>query len=1163
MDTVACPACGEENPARFRLCGFCGTSLAPVAETIVCSGCGEENPSKFRLCGFCGTPLAAGTVAGPGATVAPRSGAGATPAAAPASVAPPSLNATAGGDASPMGSLLAAARPQPAAVAAVLPAQEVRKFVTLVFTDLKDSTALTGSIDAEAMNEIKARYFSSMAVEIERHGGKVEKNIGDAIMAVFGLIRAHEDDALRAVRAAFGMQQALERLNADLEQFYGVRITNRTGVNTGEIVANTDPDADQNLATGDAVNVAARLEQNAPAGEILIGEVTYELVRNHVEVERLELTLKGKPEPVPAFRLIDVRAEPIAQPAAAAAPFVGREAEVDALEAAFADVVASRTTRLVTVIGDAGVGKTRLISDVIGRIKDAATVFRGRCLAYGDGITFWPLVEIVRSAARIGEDDSQEAARGKVAALLPADEPDRDAIVDRVASAVGLAATSFPVAELFWGARKLLEAQAADRPVALVIDDIHSAEATFLELLDHLVESVHDAPVLILCSARPELVDVHGDWLATAGVGRIDLAPLGTADVMAMIDRLLEGTELTAETRDKVVAAAEGNPLYVEQMVSMLRERDPGGDVVVPPTISALLAARLDGLSRQERAVVDPAAVIGLVFPAAAIAQLVPEMLRPQVDDHLAALDRKQFVHPLTAEADDEAFRFHHILVRDAAYQSLLKRARATLHERFVEWAEPVNRERGRETEFEEILGYHLEQAVRYRSELGPLDAQGRGLAARASAKLASAGRRAFARGDTPAACNLLRRAAALLGEDDPVRIELVGELADALMEEGSFDEAATTVAQAADGAARIGDERLAARAVLGRRTLDLHVSEVALTEESIADAMKTIPVFEAAGDRAGSARAWRLLMIIHGTTGAYDRAAEAARQVVDLASAAGDMRLAARGAVGYAVTALHGATPAAEALRECAELAEEVTGDRKAEAVILGVLAQLHAMEGRFDRARDLYRRAFAMLADLGPSVTAASTSTESSRVELLAGDVVAAERELRRDDETLAALGDRFYRSTVSAMLAGVLDLQGNLDEAERMSETSEALSDDDDVVSQVLWRVARARVRARQGRATEADELINRAIELTGQTVDITLQADVLVDRATILRLTGRDGETRDPLTTALALYERKGDLVSAARVEALLAEGAAAAEPRQAAVPSDAGVDALAG
>jgi class 3 adenylate cyclase/tetratricopeptide (TPR) repeat protein len=1112
VDSVRCPSCGEENPAKFRLCGFCGTSLVPAPETITCANCGEENPARFRLCGFCGTPLAAASPAA-GQTAASSS------VAVPAT--PPALAADA---------------------AIVLPPTEVRKFVTLVFTDLKDSTALTGSIDAEAMNEIKARYFGSMAVEIERHGGKVEKNIGDAIMAVFGLIRAHEDDALRAVRAAFGMQKVLAALNEDLERLYGVRITNRTGVNTGEIVANTDPDADQNLATGDAVNVTARLEQNAPAGEILIGEVTYELVRKQVEVERVELTLKGKPEPVPAYRLLDVREAPAPSAVEPAAPFVGREAEMASLQAAFDGVSESRTARLVTVIGDAGVGKTRLIADFVRRVSSEATVLRGRCLAYGEGITFWPLVEVVRSAARIGEDDSPDAARTKIAALLPAATPDRDAVVDRVASAVGLSSSTHPVAELFWGARKLLEAQAAGRPLVLVVDDIHSAETTFLELLDHIVESVRGAAILIVCSARPDLADVHGEWLESGGTDRIDLAPLGTADVEAMIDRLLAGSELGPETRDRVVAAAEGNPLYVEQMISMLREHDSGGEIVVPPTISALLAARLDALSRPERAVVDPAAVIGLVFAGAAIEHLVPDAVRPTVDDHLAALDHKQFVHPLPAGGEDETFRFHHILVRDAAYQSLLKRARATLHERFVEWAEPVNRDRGRETEFEEILGYHLEQAVRYRSELGPLDEPSRALATRAAGKLGSAGRRAFGRGDTPAACNLLRRAAALLPADSPDRVELLSELADALMEEGRFDEAREVIGEAAAVAERLGDIRLQAQIRVAGRRLDLVMSEIEGSENALADATAAIEVLAAAGDDAGLARAWRLIMVIHGTRGAYDDAASAAKKVVEHARAVGDARQASRGAMGYATTALLGPTPVAEALTECEQLVEDVSGDRKAESVILGVLAQLHAMQGEFEVARDLYRRAAAMLADLGPSVASSTLSTESSRVEALAGDFEAAERELRRDDLALAAMGERYYRSTVDALLAQVLVTRGDLDEADRFSHQAEELADLDDVSSQVFWRVARARIFAQTGRPADAEALVREAIEMARGTVDIALTAGALADLAEVLVLIGRPDEAGPPLREALTLFERKGDVTSVNRVRRLLGEPA---------------------
>ena len=1123
METIACPSCGEENPSKFRLCGFCGTALVAAPETVTCAACGEENPAKFRLCGFCGTPLAAGS--------APAAAGHAGPAAPPAAMPGP-IGIT---DAA-----IAVGEPSGAfARTPVLPPSEVRKLVTLVFTDLKDSTALTGSIDAEAMNEIKARYFRTMAVEIERHGGKVEKNIGDAIMAVFGLIRAHEDDALRAVRAAHDMQRALAELNAALGRDYGVQITNRTGVNTGEIVANTDPDADQNLATGDAVNVAARLEQSAPAGEILIGEVTYELVRSHVDVERLDLTLKGKPDPVPAYRLLGVHAE-VAPAPATAAPFVGRQEEMDVLRGAFVEIAATSTARLVTVIGDAGVGKTRLIADFVTRVSKEATVFRGRCLAYGDGITFWPLVEVVRSAARISQDDSTEIARSRIADLVPADDPDRAAIVDRVASAVGLSTTSFPVAELFWGARKLLEAQAVSRPLVIVIDDIHSAEPTFLEFIAHVVGTTTDAPILLVCSARPELEDLHVGWLDLAGGERIDLRPLGSADVEAMIERLLAGVSVTDDVRSKVVAAAEGNPLYIEQMVSMLRDHGgAGGDVVVPPTIAALLAARLDALTREERAVVDPAAVIGLVFAGAAIEHLVPDAIRSTVDDHLTALDRKQFVHPLAARAEDPEFRFHHILVRDAAYQSLLKRARATLHERFVEWAEPVNRDRGRETEFEEILGYHLEQAVRYRAELGPLDEHGRTLGDRAATKLGSAGRRAFARGDLPAAANLLRRATSLLDKDAPIRIELLIDLAYVLMEDGDFAGMLETVTEAASAAERIGDERRARHAAIARSNHALFGSdEVANTAGTLEEARAAIDWFEANDDRYGATLAWRLVAAIHGTAGRYEEAAEANQRVIAAAREIGDARMAARGAIGYAISSLHGPTPVDEALRRCEELRTEVAGDRKAEAIIRLVSGLLHAMRGDAVRAKDLAVQARTSLLELGPSVTASTTSIEAAQIAFLAGDPASADADLGRDLADLEAIGERYYRSTIAGLHARARLALGDADGALASAILSRTLADPDDSEAQILWRSAEAQVRALRGEGDEAIRMATEAVDLAAQTVDLVLHADALADLGEVLIHAERRDDAGPPLREALALYERKGATAAVARVRRIL-------------------------
>jgi class 3 adenylate cyclase/tetratricopeptide (TPR) repeat protein len=1119
VETVACPSCGEENPSRFKLCGFCGTALAPIPETVICSNCGEENPSKFRLCGFCGTPLATATVAPTAAagTAAPPPAPTGAPAAPPPPVAPP--------DATP--------------VAVALPAQEVRKFVTLVFTDLKDSTALTASIDAEAMNEIKARYFSSMAAEIERHGGHVEKNIGDAIMAVFGRIRANEDDALRGVRAAAGMVSKLIELNDDFERFYGVRLTVRTGVNTGEVVASTDESATMNLATGDAVNVAARLEQNAPANEVLIGEITYALVRDYVEAERLELTLKGKAEPVPAYRLLGVLA-PTATPIHEDSPFIGREYEMDILGGSYAEAVEQRGARIVTVIGDAGVGKSRLIGDFTRRKSKDASIVRGRCLAYGDGITFWPLTEIVRQAAKIADDDTPEAARAKIAGLVE-DAADREAIADRVAAAVGLSTGSFAVSDLFWGARRLLESQAVNRPLVVVVDDIHWAEETFLDFLAHLVKAVKDRPILIVCSARPEFLTAQAEWSQGASVELIDLQPLGSADVETMIDRLLGDAELSADVRTRVVEAAEGNPLYIEQMVSMVQEHG-GGDIVVPPTINALLAARLDNLTREERAVVEPASVIGLVFAEAAVEAMVPLGLQLTVPDHLSDLDRKQFVHPLPVD-EDPLFRFHHILVRDAAYQSLLKRARATLHERFVAWAEPVNRERGREAEFEEILGYHLEQAVRYRSELGPLDSSGRELAGRAADKLGSAGLRAYGRGDNPAAANLLRRATILLDADSPQRTELAVQLAYVFLQDGEFAESLTAINEAADAAERTGNVRLARHADIARHSHTLYGSEEAANSAAIlADTKQAIEWFESEGDPVGALSAWQLLAALHGTAGRYEEAAAANLRVIALAPGAGDRRARVAGVVGYAVSSLHGPTPVAEAIRECEALASDVAGDRRAEAILLGFIGQLYALAGDFSGARERTDRGRAMLVELGGSVFALTTSIGAGRIALLADDPAEAEALLSHDLASLEAIGERYFRSTVAGLHAHALVAMGDLDRAAASAALALELADPDDLEAQILWRSAEAKVSARRGAADEAMRLATEAVELAAQTVDIVLHADALVDLGMVMGTLGRDAEAGPPIREALQLYERKGAIAAIARARRML--GAAA-------------------
>ena len=375
---------------------------------VICPSCGEENPDRFRLCGFCGTPLVAAS--------APR---------------------------------------------------EMRKLVTVVFSDLEGSTTLGDKLDSEVVREVLARYFEEMRIVLEAHGGTVEKYIGDAIMAVFGLPATHEDDALRAVRAAADMQTALEALNEELHRRWGVRLTHRTGVNTGEVVAGDT--GGQALATGDVVNVAARLEQAAPPLGILIGESTYRLVRDAAEIEPVgKLELKGKPEPVPAYRVFAMR-EAGHDRGADGRPLVGRERELASLAGELEQAISERTCRLVTVLAAAGLGKSRLTQEFAESIKDSARTARGRCLPYGRGITFWPLTEVVRQVAGISEDDPPDVARGKLAACLP----DADDALERVASAVGLSEQQFPVEELFWGTRKLFEALAEEKPLVIFFEDVH------------------------------------------------------------------------------------------------------------------------------------------------------------------------------------------------------------------------------------------------------------------------------------------------------------------------------------------------------------------------------------------------------------------------------------------------------------------------------------------------------------------------------------------------------------------------------------------------------------------------------------------------------------------------------------------------------------------
>jgi class 3 adenylate cyclase/tetratricopeptide (TPR) repeat protein len=1071
-----------------------GEAIVPEAAPgmRICPSCGEQSPEQMRLCTTCGASLTA--------TIA----------------------------------------------------RESRRVVTIVFAMPKVHSLSGESPGPEIMRDVMSRYFEGMRGALERHGGTVEKFIGDAVMAVFGLPVRHEDDALRGVRAAADMQVALDALNPDFRREYGLELSNHIGVNSGEVIAG-DAATAQRMVTGDAVNTAARLEQAANSGEVVLGDLTYRLARDQIEVEFMApLELKGKAEPVPAYRLVRATAAADAE-RSHGTPFVGREEEMARLSGGLEEAIANRRARLVTVVGDAGVGKSRLIREFADAAGARAQLVRGRCLPYGDGITFWPLAEVVREAAGIAADDSPRVATRRIDRLLErGGAEDREAIVERVAAAMNLSAAQFPVAELMWGGRRFLETIAARQPVVMLVDDLHWAEATFLDFLDHLLETVENASLLILGSSRHEIAERHADWTASHESMLINLQPLSDADAAQIVEELLGSLE--ASVRARIAEVAEGNPLYVEQIVSMLVEtgaiergadgwvaRQGSGALQIPPTVQALVAARLDALQGEERAVVDPASVIGLSFPMDAVAELVDEPVRPRLGSDLDVLVAKQLVRRL--EEEDVIYRFGHQVIRDTAYGSLLKRARAALHERFVTWAERVNRERGRELEFEEILGYHLEQAYRYRESLGVIDREARDVAERAAEKLSSAGRRAFARGDTPAAASLLRRAVDLLEPSDPRRLDLIPDLGETLLTMAQFAEASIALDAALEAAQVAGDARAEARITIARMLTDLFSGEATERKDTLETANLLLSTLTELEDEGGIARAWRYLLFVHANAGRFDDMAMAAEQLMEHAGLAGEERLVRRGAAIYTTAVVLGSTPVAEAIEHCEALLERVGGDRRSEAIVFGALAQLHAMAGDFELARTLYRREQEYLESLGPSRELASTSMDSARVEVLAGDFERAEAELRRDDMELEALGERYFRSTVDGLLAMVLWQQGS-DEAERFCAKAQELADPDDTGSQIYWRLARAGLTVAQDPAA-ARRIADEAVELAASTSGPTILADALRGRADVVTLLGDRDQARRDLEEALELYHRKGDVVSAKATEQRLAGSVTAA------------------
>jgi class 3 adenylate cyclase/tetratricopeptide (TPR) repeat protein len=1008
---------------------------------LTCPSCGRENPADSRFCNACGVELA------------------------------------------PAGDT-----------------REYRKVVTVLFCDVVGSTALGESTDPEALRALLGRYFDQMKAIVERHGGTVEKFIGDAVMAVFGVPQLHEDDALRAVRAAVEMRDALPEL--------GVQA--RIGLNTGEVVVGTS----ERLATGDAVNVAARLEQSAGAGEVLLGPETARLVRDAVETEKLQLELKGKSEPLEAHRLLALHKQASAFARRLDAPLVGRERELRRLQEAFAQAVDDRSCQLFTILGVAGVGKSRLTGEFLGSVGEA-TVVRGRCLPYGEGITYWPVVEILKQLPPAAELGLDPAAVATIERLLGEDD------------SVGTGE------EIPWAVRKLLEAAARATPLVAVFDDIHWGEPTFLDLLEHVADLSREAPILLLCIARPELLDKRQGW----GGGKLNattilLEPLSSDETDELLERLLGESALEPGLQQRIRDAAEGNPLFLEEMVGLV-EDSADGEVAVPGTIQALLAARIDQLEPGERGVLERGSVEGRVFHRGAVQALSPE--ETQMETRLNGLVRKELVRPDKAQLPGEdAYRFRQLLIRDAAYEALPKATRAELHERFATWLE----EHGLGlVELDEIAGYHLEQAHRYQTELGGGDSE---LGRRAADRLAAAGRRSHTAGDDGSAANLLGRAVALAEPAGREGVERLIQLAWSLLDRGDFAEARARNEQAVALARAVGDRPLELRAECAlaflRTTTDLTLT----AEEAVALGHEAVRELEQHGDERALAAAWILVAMGENVRAHWEAVQLALEHVIEHAGRAGDRRLETDALRNLPPSFFWGPTPLSEGLPRMKALLESVRGKKALEVSAIRPVAGFYGMQGRFDEARGLLAQARAIHEELASPFDLRSLAFWTGPLELLAGDPASAEDELRSACEFFQAGGEQGLLSTLAAFLAQALYEQGRFEEAWHWVDVSREAATSDDYDAQGQRRAVEAKLLAQREKYDEAEAVAREAIEFINRSDELDPQAHIQLSLVEVLRLAGRYEDAIAALDGAIERFERKGNVVMIERTHALREE-----------------------
>jgi predicted ATPase/DNA-binding SARP family transcriptional activator len=991
---------------------------------------------------------------------------------------------------------------------------QARRPVTVLCVALHVAAGSGAALDPEAHGVVHERVVPGLTAVLERHGGQLAASDSEHLMGVFGVTTLHEDDALRAVRASLEARQALTAEASALPRHYRASLVCRFGLATGEaLVGGPGP-------LGFAGDVGARavvLAEAAGPGQIIIGPQVRQLTAGAIETD------EAGPD---RFLLRSVHASLRPLAVRLDVPLVGRSEEIRRLETAYARSAQGRATLTVTVIGEAGLGKTRLVQEFAKGLSRKARVLTGRCLPYGEGITFWPLREVVRQASG---GDSAEAIK----ALL-ASEADAAAVAEQLHRAFGSGTQGrTAAAEIFWATGRFLETLARHRPVLVVFEDVHWAEPTFLDLVESLALQPGGYPILLVCIARPELLDQRPAWVAeTDRAVCIQLAPLGEGPATALLDSVSSGQRIAPSTRARLIDTAGGNPLYLEQLTVSLSEQG-GSDIrlALPPTIQALLSARLQRLGPGATSVLARAAIVGRDFGERQVGELLPPEARGPLSRNLQALVAKGLVQrgPPGSRPTAE-YSFRHILIQEAAYRAIPKSLRAELHHRFADWLEATVGDTfpGRS----EILGYHLEQSVGYRTELWPAGPESAALSHRAAAHLKTAGSAAHDRGDDLAAVNLLDRAAALLPGDDPALGRLYTSLGTALIEAGQFDKAKATLDHAQRITAANGDSRQHTHARVEALLLHLRVNP----GEAAIDIARALPElrreFEVSQDDLGICNTLQLEGALHwdhsrsgAAKDAWQRAAECARKLKDRRQLADILAW-------LASAALWGPTPAPEGIARCQEYLDEIGNHPIGKAEILLHLAGLYAMQDDFEAAQAMLGTAKSMLENLGPTMTAAITQP-AALIAMLAGDPVSAETYLRLEYDSLHQMGERRFLATTAAKLARAIAAQGpsRYDEAIELLDLSREAAANGDLAPQIIGQGVYARILADRGHYHEAEKLARSATALAAQTDLVSHHADTLLALSHVLAAAGQVPEAHSVATQALNLYQRKGNLPGA--------------------------------